>query len=172
MRLNNTKNAHQRYIIPDSNQILELSPSVLHRFKTYRQNIRRFEAGGLLFAEFCLPTITIKEATRPHRKDKRSRYGFIPCRNIQRKLISQRFDLGFHFIGEWHTHPEDDPSPSSLDLNSMHDSFIKSKHELNFFVMIIAGSNKPGLCLWIGLHNNNGYTRLKRIEEMSEGRSC
>jgi len=171
MLLNNAKNTQQRYIIPDSNQILELSPSVLHRFKTYRQNKKRLEAGGLLFAEFCLPKIIIKEATRPHRKDKRSRYGFIPFRNIQKKLILQRFDLGFHFIGEWHTHPEDDPLPSSLDLNSMHDSFIKSKHELNFFVMIIAGSHKPGLCLWIGLHNNNGYTRLKRIEEMSNGRS-
>jgi len=166
MSLISTKNIQQRYVIPDSNQILELSPSVIHRFKTYRQNKNRLEAGGLLFAEFCLPTIIIKEATKPHRKDKRSRYGFIPFRNVQKKLIFQRFDLGFHFIGEWHTHPEDDPLASNLDLNSMYDSFIKSKHELNFFVMIIVGWHKPGLNLWIGLHNNNGYTRLKGIEKM------
>lgn len=37
--------------------------------------------------------------------------------------------------------------------------------------MIIVGLHKPGLYLWIGLHNNNGYTRLKRIEEMADGRS-
>jgi len=164
MHLDIYKEFPLRYRIPESDQILELSPSVLNVFRTHRQVDSYPEAGGLLFAEFCLPTIVIKEATEPNKKDKRGKSSFIPCRSIQRKLISQRFKLGLHFVGEWHTHPEHNPSPSRIDLNSMHDSFVKSKHELDAFVMIIVGSPKPDLCLWISLHNRNGYIKLERLK--------
>jgi len=160
MQLDNTRKDCRRYSIPESNQVLELSSSVIQLFETYRQTGRRSEAGGLLFAQFCLPSIIIKEATGPNKKDKRSRFSFIPFRNTQRKIISHRFKLGFHFVGEWHTHPEHNPSPSGLDLNSMHDSFVKSKHELNAFVMIIVGSLESDLCLWVSLHNRTGFTQL------------
>ena len=74
------------------------------------------------------------------------------------------FKEGLHFIGEWHTHPQVDPIPSQVDLYSMRDSFLKSKHELEAFVLIIVGTKSPSLSLWISKHNEEGFKRLQHEE--------
>ncbi len=160
MQLDDSKDTVFRYRIPNSGQILELSDPVIEIFKFYRQTGGKPEAGGLLFAELCLPRIIIKQATTPHKLDKRSKFSFIPYRKPQKDIISQFFNTDLHFVGEWHTHFQRNPSPSIIDLHSMQDSFLKSKHELNAFIMIIVGSYTPGLRLWISLHNENGFQRL------------
>ncbi len=163
MRLGNDASAY-RYRIPDSDQVLVIAAAVAQTFERYRQDRDSAEAGGLLFAEFLLPTIIIREATPPNSLDKRSRNGFVPCRKIHNELITQRFELGLHFVGEWHTHPEPRPFPSALDLESMYDSFIKSKHELSAFVLIIVGSRSPGLSLWVSLHSRIDFVHLARLD--------
>ena len=75
-------------------------------------------------------------------------------------MIQQQFKKGYHFIGEWHTHPISEPSPSSLDIRSVKDSFLKSKHELNYFVMVIVGNNEGGLKLWVSIHDESNQHRL------------
>lgn len=149
-----------RYKIPDSQQVLELHPPVLRTFHQYRQTGQKTEAGGLLFAQYFLPRVLVVEATLPTNEDKRERHGFIPCSQLRRKLIEQRFPLGLHYIGEWHTHPVNKPSPSTLDLVSMQASFLCSKHELNYFVLIIVGTRISDNSLWVSLHNANQAIRL------------
>jgi integrative and conjugative element protein (TIGR02256 family) len=165
MPLEDTSNQPWMYAFPNSDQVLEITPPVIQTFRHYRQTGGSSEAGGLLFARMLLPNIIVDEASHPHEKDKRLRFGFIPFRNAQRRLIKDRFKMGLHFIGEWHTHPQQSPAPSSLDLNSMHDSFVKSKHELNAFVMIIVGFNKAQLRLWVSIHDNDGYVALGKLRE-------
>lgn len=155
-----------RYALPPSDQVLEISPSVIQTFRHYQQTAGACEAGGLLFARMLLPNIIVDEATHPHEKDKRFRRTFIPFRNAQRRTIKDRFRRGLHFVGEWHTHPEESPVPSSLDLHSMYDSFVKSKHELNAFVMVIVGSKESGLRLWVSIHNTGGFTPLEQLPTM------
>ena len=113
-----------------------------------------------MFAKFNLPKIIVKEATLPHELDNRSRYGFFPCKEVQQKIILKRFSSGLHFIGEWHTHPEEFPNPSSIDIFSMSDSFNKSKHELNYFVMVIVGSNAGDISLCVSLHNGSEFIKI------------
>jgi integrative and conjugative element protein (TIGR02256 family) len=44
------------------------------------------------------------------------------------------------YIGEWHTHPENFPSPSSVDVSSIMDSFKRNDRPLkDFILMAIVG---------------------------------
>ncbi len=151
------------YSIPNSEQQIILTTSVLEVFSKYRQKGNEPESGGLIFATFNFPRILIVEASPPRATDKRWRALFIPDRIRQRQLIKQNFKKGYHFVGEWHTHPELQPSPSGLDLQSMADSFLKSKHELNYFIMIIVGNGLENLELWVSIHDGSASHRLRKI---------
>lgn len=149
------------YFLPNSDQHIILMQSALDMLSAHRQTGEEAEVGGLLFAEFDFPVIRIVEASPPHTKDKRWKTLFIPSRRLQRRLIKRKFKKGLHFIGEWHTHPTKTPVPSSLDLKSMADSFDKSHHELNYFIMIIVGNSPKSLSLWVSAHDAQVSYHLK-----------
>ncbi len=151
------------YAFPNSTQQIVLTEAALEVLLVNRQQGDASEAGGLLFAEFDFPIIRIVEASSPQTTDKRWRTLFMPNRILQRKLINQRFKQGYHFVGEWHTHPVNKPTPSLLDLESMAESFIKSRHELNYFIMIIVGNAKKRAELWVSIHDGNRHYCLKEI---------
>ena len=151
------------YSLPNSEHQLIFTPAILQTFSTYRQEGNNPEAGGLLFAEFDLPIIRIIEASTPSKSDKRWRTLFIPNRILQRQLIKRRFKKGYHFIGEWHTHPIAKPSPSLLDLKSTTDSFLKSRHELNYFVMVIIGNTTKNPEIWVSVHDGINCYRLNTV---------
>jgi len=151
------------YGLPNSEHKLFLTREVLKIFSDYLQKDIDSEAGGLLFAEFDFPVIRIIEASSPESSDRRWRTLFIPNRILQRKLIKQRFKKGFHFVGEWHTHPEAEPNPSALDLESTAESFLKSDHELNYFIMVIVGNKSEKLNLWVSAHDGSNHYRLKEV---------
>jgi integrative and conjugative element protein (TIGR02256 family) len=138
------------YPIGTSGQTLILTQPVLERFSEHRQ--RRWwqrEAGGQLFARFDGTDIFVVEATPPGRYDIRSRFSFQPNRRREQSEILERHERGLHFIGDWHTHPEAEPHPSSVDAKSMHDLVTQSQHQLNGFIMIIVGTRDvpDGLCV-------------------------
>lgn len=125
-----------------------------------QKNIFASEAGGQLFARFDEGTTTIVAATGPTRLDKRFRYGFIPSRFLQRQEIQTMHASGKHFVGDWHTHPQPRPVPSSEDVASMIDCFRKSRHELMAFVMVIVGTAELPDGLYVALVGKEGVTRL------------
>lgn len=144
------------YPVGASGQKISLSESVIEHFERHRQ--MRFwqrEAGGLLFARLDLPLIDIEEATGPRRSDRRTRYSYAPDESAERKEIKQRFDKDLHFVGCWHTHPEDVPVPSPLDIKNTSDCVRRSKHALNGFVMAIVGRTEfpQGLSLSVCDHS-------------------
>lgn len=57
--------------------------------------------------------------------------------------ISEEFEKSNHtrfYIGEWHTHPEDYPVPSSRDYKSLKESYHKNKLAVpNIMLMAIVG---------------------------------
>jgi integrative and conjugative element protein (TIGR02256 family) len=147
------------YRIADSGQRIIFTELVLERFAKYRQT--RWwhrEAGGQLFARLALPEIVIAEATGPRRSDWRTRYSYQPNRRAEQREITARHPLGLHFIGDWHTHPEDLPVPSPRDEKSMREAFTESHHGLNGFVLAIVGrlAFPEGLAVWL----YNGGSKL------------
>jgi integrative and conjugative element protein (TIGR02256 family) len=134
------------YDIGQSGQLLTFSDSVLNHFSRHRQT--RFwqsEAGGLLFARFELPVINTNIATGPRRDDRRSRYSYRPDERAEQREIDDMFARGQHFVGCWHTHPEDVASPSHIDSRNISDCVRRSHHALNGFIMVIVGrASLPG----------------------------
>lgn len=126
--------------IGGSGQTLSFTDSVLAHFKRNQQvRFWQREAGGLLFARLLLPIIEVCHVTGPRPTDRRTRFSYWPDENAERREIEAMFSRDFHFVGCWHTHPEDIATPSHVDVRSISDSVRRSKHALTGFVMVIVG---------------------------------
>lgn len=72
------------------------------------------EAGGQLFGKIEETTVFVKVATGPYRFDKRSRNSYRSCPIAAQKSINTQLKNGLDYLGEWHTHAEQNPQISSL----------------------------------------------------------
>ena len=147
--------------IGHSGQRLSFDDTVLTHFEQHRQT--RFwhrEAGGLLFARLALPTIKVCAITGPRRTDRRSRYSYWPYKRAEQREIHKMFSRDLHFVGCWHTHPEDVPSPSLVDTRNISDCVRRSQHALNGFVMVIVGRSTLPDSLFVSVCDQSSVHRL------------
>ena len=143
----------RRIILPDT--------VIKHLWKHRQRSLLSRERGGQLFAEFGDDSITVRRASGPRSADKkRGRWHFRPNKETERSEIERQFARGLHFIGDWHTHPQNVPKPSPRDLLSMSDSFLRSRHDLDAFMLIIVGRSAFPEGLWVGLHVGEAHIRL------------
>lgn len=54
------------------------------------------------------------------------------------------------YIGEWHTHPEDNPTPSAIDYSSIKDNFQTASLVVPFLLMIIVGTKSFHMSIYDG----------------------
>lgn len=149
------------YPIGSSGQSLTLSPDVMDHFRRHQQLYWwQREAGGQLFARVRGKEVLLAEATGPRPTDHRGRTSYLPDRRAEQQEIDERFPLGLHFVGDWHTHPEDHPSPSLVDLHSTAEGVRRSRHSLNAFVMIVIGRALLPKGLFVSLHDGQVCHRL------------
>ena len=150
-----------RYTIGESGQHLDFHNNVLDHFHSWRQlHPGMSEAGGQLFGAFDGAGITISLATGPRLSDRRGRFFFVADRFAERREISALHKSGLHYFGDWHTHPQSLPGPSGTDLASMADLFVRSKHELRAFLMVIVGTANFPDGLHVSLHEANTWSKL------------
>lgn len=149
-----------------SGQSLTLDDSVLCHFKRYRQvNRWNREAGGQLFAKINGGDIVVEEISGPRRTDKRSRFSYHPDRKAEQAEIDLQFSRGLHYVGDWHTHPEAFPRPSSEDVHSMRQCVRKSRHRLNSFLLVIVGTAEIPDSLHVSLHSGSDIAVLLGEEQ-------
>lgn len=150
-----------RYDIGSSGQSICFESDVLEHFHRYRQ-IRCYqrESGGQLFAIPDGKVIRIVKATGPRRTDRRTRTSYIPDRDAEATEIVEQQLLGQMFVGDWHTHPEAFPAPSSLDLQSIRECFLQSTHQLNAFILVIVGSAEFPQSLFVSVSDGDHTHRL------------
>lgn len=118
------------------------------------------EAGGQLFARFEEGAVVVCKCTEPHPEDRRSLFSFLPSRKRERSEISLMYQRGLHYVGDWHTHPEAFPIPSSTDTATMRRLFTQSRHQLSHFILIIRGTAELPSGIWISAHDHQQHTRL------------
>jgi integrative and conjugative element protein (TIGR02256 family) len=119
-----------------------IEENVIELFQHFKQTGNKNERGGIILGEVSKNKIIIKKASIPTQFDKSFRFKF-----IRHKKSAQIFtDFEFYnsrgrviYIGEWHTHPENYPSPSSTDINMIKTQFRKNKINETFLLMIIVG---------------------------------
>jgi len=139
---------------------------VLDVFARHRQVAAQDEAGGQLFAAFNRDTISVESATEPSRWDHRGRCFFIPNRIRERFDIRRMYKRNLHYIGDWHTHAEAVPIPSSKDQQSIAECFERSEKEVGSFLLVIVGTDPFPGGLYVGLHDGTNL-RLTRSDAMS-----
>jgi integrative and conjugative element protein (TIGR02256 family) len=148
--------------LPDGWGSLAFSQQVLAWFEAHKQhNWFAREAGGQLFATFeGVSMMKIVDVTGPRPTDKRSRNDYRPDRIAERVEIAERFAQGLHFVGDWHTHREWIPRPSSTDEHSIRESVRLSSHDLAGFVLVIVGQADFPAGLHVSFHSKLGSMLL------------
>lgn len=111
--------------------LIHLQPNVMSLFDSHVQ--RKFstpENGGILLGTVHGLHIEVVHATPPFPTDRRTRCSFDRGSEGHTEMADRlwRESKGIvRYIGEWHTHPEDYPSPSSIDLREWKISAAKRK---------------------------------------------
>ena len=132
------------YLLPGSGGRIILSRQVLQHMAVHRQTrLWHREAGGQLFGTFAPGAMVVERITGPRGSDKRSRTAYHPDRAAEQREIHDMHVLGFHYAGDWHTHPEKHPSPSRQDRNAMVDMFANSRTEADGFLLVVVGTADP-----------------------------
>lgn len=144
--------------------ILKISDTPLLRMESYKQdNIKKTEAGGVLLGRFIIDSknIIIDKVTVPMIGDKRSRYQFIRGEKMHQRIITSSWVKSggtCNYLGEWHTHPEDYPSPSSQDIKNWKEILSKRLYSSQYLYFIIVGIKE--VCIWEG---SKRKLKIKRI---------
>lgn len=141
MRFSDSQNTLHVDFLPLAIETLEA-----HQQRRCWQN----ERGGVLLASSVGATdgvVVIAQATPPHRSDCAGRHWLkLDHERILREIRSA-FELGLHFVGYWHTHPQVRPLLSSQDVASIVPAVQKADLDLQRLLMVVVGGRKSMLAL-------------------------
>lgn len=147
---------------PDDDGFVLIEERVLQVFARHRQlHHGAPESGGILLGYRRGSHLHVTEATAPLVPDHASRAHFFrSAAPHQQAALSRWRESGgtIDYLGEWHTHPEHSPSPSTIDTNGWQRICSKRKTPMLF---VIAGTQDR---LWVGLGTP---TRLSLMSELT-----
>ncbi len=126
--------------------LLELPDEVLQRMIEITSELGfHEESGGILLGskDISNKRYLVKDFTCPGPDDERSPWYFIRKKDPSNEAIRKAWeesDGTVNYLGEWHTHDEDMPNPSSTDKNLVRE-VIEDKSSLyeDVFMLIIGG---------------------------------
>ena len=101
------------------------------------------EAGGIMLGRLIVDScdVVVDEVVGPLSEDRRSRFTFVRPRKQAQQIVDQAWSSSHGtniYLGEWHTHPEDVPNPSSQDLRNWKricDSAVFEQDSLFFLIV-------------------------------------
>lgn len=121
------------------------------------------ESGGILIGYYQEKgSYIITDFTQPRNGDKQSRYEFVRSKkNAQNALLALFKESGGKkiYLGEWHTHPEDNPTPSGTDISSIINRIKKDRINSETIFMIIFGRKS----FYISTVNKSGIQMSRNI---------
>lgn len=120
---------------------LDIFPAVQELLYSYRQKTNNdLEAGGILIGYENARTgiFTVTNATEPQSSDVRSRVTL--SLGAQHRELLMQIEPPYGYIGTWHTHPSEMPSPSSVDLRDWKKCIEKNGRCTSGLIFIIAGT--------------------------------
>lgn len=144
---------------------LVLTP-VLNRLSSFIQHNGQPEAGGVLLGRALKETgdSIIDEITIPTEGDRRSRFAFHRSRKKHQQAIDMAWEESqktCNYLGEWHTHPEPVPTPSSVDLRNWKDRLKKDFFDSPYLYFIIVGTET--IEAWEGCKESGIVVKLSRL---------
>jgi integrative and conjugative element protein (TIGR02256 family) len=124
----------------------ELTRGAVDVFRQFVQADGDLEAGGILLGRYLNGEgVVVDDATVPASGDLREPRAFhrLDEAHTDRAMEAWRESDGrVHYVGEWHTHSEDDPVPSALDIASWCDCHDNARRQ--------TGGDAPTLWVIVG----------------------
>jgi integrative and conjugative element protein (TIGR02256 family) len=145
---------------PDGGRF-QIGPTPLRTMRGYLQNSpRKTEAGGVLLGRHIADSldIVVDDVTVPMRGDRRKRFLFLRAQASHQRVIDRvwRESGGTSaYLGEWHTHPEPVPTPSTVDRNNWRRKLKQDRFD-GFVFFVILGTRE--VRVWEG--HERGATLL------------
>jgi len=143
---------------PATSGYILIKDKVMVKLGEYRQKfLDSNEAGGLLLGFRRGPHLEIIDLTEPYPNDVRHRTSFYRCdplHEIYAQKMWSKSKRTIDYLGEWHTHPEQNPSPSGLDVNEWKKLMVARKFSMVFLIL----GNKGN---WIGVGEGEKLSRCK-----------
>jgi integrative and conjugative element protein (TIGR02256 family) len=126
--------------LDESCQTLWIAPTALQYVTRYVQATPwAAEAGGQLFGTINTEQVCVIQASGPYAGDERSRYRYRSNPDAAQRAIEEQYKRGLLYLGEWHTHAENNPSASSLDEDAMRCLISASHLNSDTLLMMIVG---------------------------------
>lgn len=150
-----------KFINTKLNLKIDIDDGLIYRLIQFGKKHYPKEYGGILVGRYVdSDSMVLIEETVLPKKYKSSQYVFERGAEGLRKSLTKLFrnEPSLIYVGEWHTHPDGQPIPSSTDLEAMKEIvnhaevFIK-----NPLLLIIVITNKKFDFKFHVFHNNNIY---------------
>jgi integrative and conjugative element protein (TIGR02256 family) len=148
---------------PDKNLVVvdEKVETIMRGFVVGHEG--RAEAGGIFLGCYRGPHIEITDCTIPQPEDVRSLFLFDRRDAAHRRRALEAWKHSGNVltcVGEWHTHPEDHPSPSCIDRANWR-KIIKRQGDDPLVFMIVGRKG-----VWCALARARTIARLQVVEMM------
>lgn len=146
---------------------IKLSDSVIEQIRSYEQHKKSdLEAGGVLLGRFVVESkdIIVDTVSVPMRGDERTRYSFHRSAKKHQHVIDEewkRTNGTCHYLGEWHTHPEQFPDPSGKDISNWKNHLRRDVFSSRYLYFIIVGTQEIGM--WEGDRRSLKLKKLKAL---------
>ncbi|MGO5010655.1 Mov34/MPN/PAD-1 family protein [Niallia sp. Sow4_A1] len=157
-------NNEEVYLLPD-NRILYIRPEAIEKMFKYKQlRWTDKEAGGILIGRILEEdnNIIIDDVSEPMPTDKRKRTRFSRKPDGHQEYMNEAFEREkgcCFYLGEWHTHPQSIPVPSTIDRKDWK-RLLKVEFESGCLFFVIVGTYE--LKVWYGDGEDTTVVELKR----------
>lgn len=146
---------------------IKLGEAVIEKIRSFEQHGKDdTEAGGVLLGRFVVESkdIIVDTVSVPMSGDKRTRYSFHRGAKMHQRVIDEewkRTNGTCHYLGEWHTHPEQYPDPSGKDISNWKTHLNRDIFSSRYLYFIIVGTREIGM--WEGDRRTLKFKKLKAL---------
>lgn len=153
-------------VIQQNNIKFKISYASLNTLSKFIQDDdQKNESGGILIGYTLGNNVySITNVSLPCSEDKASRFRFLRSKKKAQRIINQFFKESKGkkiYLGEWHTHPENYPTPSMIDKCSIKKQFKKNELNSDRIFMLIIGRksfhlssvDENGIMPFVGKYN-------------------
>ncbi|WP_421832459.1 Mov34/MPN/PAD-1 family protein [Limnobacter sp.] len=140
----------------DRRNLVVFAPNVLKVFKRYRQRFNwQLEGGGILLGRRRGEHLEVLFATEPSDKDRRSVNSFVREADGHAEIAHKAWQCSekqIDYLGEWHTHPQQVPTPSTVDRHEW-GKLIHERPVLTTILVVVVGTTAIYAELINGIQN-------------------
>ena len=157
-----------KLLLPNNCVVDVLTPVLDEISKWLQTDADSPESGGYVvgYEHKTTKNIVLENVSRPYPLDIRSRIRFDMRDPLHKIFLMKAKKHKSFYMGVWHTHPQDYPTPSSLDWDDWKRTMESDKTGCDYIFFIIAGIAYTRI--WVGDPNNGLISELFECEKTGE----